>query len=39
MDVKVEKIDEPYMVELDSLIGSPPGKTGIPLLVTVKKRK
>ena len=42
VDVKVENIDEPYMEELDSLIGSQvnlPDKSGIPLLVTVKKRK
>ena len=41
-DVKVENIDEPYMEELDSLIGSQvnlPDKSGIPLLITVKKRK
>ena len=42
VDVKAENIDEPYMEELDSLIGSQvnlPDKSGIPLLVTVKKRK
>ena len=38
VDVKVENIDEPYMEELDSLIGSQvnlPDKSGNPLLVTV----
>ena len=41
VDVKAENIDEPYMEELDNLIGSQvnlPDKSGIPLLVTVKKR-
>ena len=42
VDVKVKDIDEPYMEELDNLIGSQvklPDKGGIPLLVNVKKRK
>ena len=42
MDVKVKDIDEPYMEELDNLIGSQvklPDKGDIPLLVTVKKSK
>ena len=42
MDVKVSEIGESYMEELDDLIESRvqlPDKSGIPLLVTVKKRK
>ena len=42
VDVKVEDIDEPYMEELDSLIGSQvnlPYKSGNPLLVTENKRE
>ena len=42
VDVKVKDIDELYMEELDNLIGSQvklPDKGGIPLLVTMKKRK
>ena len=42
MDIKAENIDEPYMEELDNLIGSQvnlPDKSSIPLLVTVRKRK
>ena len=42
MNAKVAEIDEPYMEELNNLIGSQVKQTdkcGIPLLVTVKKRK
>ena len=42
MDAKVAEIDEAYIEELDGLIGSQvqvPDESGIPLMVTVKKRK
>ena len=40
--LRIEKIDDSYLADLDNLIGvqvSLPGKDGIPLLATVKKRK
>ena len=41
-DELVDIIDEPYMEDFDNLIGSQvnlPDKSGIPLLITAKKRK
>ena len=40
--LRMENIDDSYLADLDNLIGvqvSLPGKDGIPLLATVKKRK